>query len=258
MRGARVTAPRVIAHRGASAEAPENTIEAFDLSAHLGADALELDVQRAGDGTLVVIHDPTVDRTTTAEGPVAGFGRAELRRLGVPALEDVLGRYDGLEITVDVKAPAATAEVVGLIERLDRVQRTILYVEDGTDLESFAAFRGRRATSSRQAAWLAAELAEDAGSLRDGSGALPEGSGAFPELPAGFPEVVHAPLAGPDGPLVTAELIAASHHGGRTVQAWTIDAPDTMRQLRRWGVDGIITNDVRTAVEVLKENDEAS
>jgi glycerophosphoryl diester phosphodiesterase len=237
-------APLVIAHRGAAAEAPENTIEAFDLSVFLGADALELDVQQAGDGTLVVIHDSTVDRTTEADGPVAGFGGAELERLGVPALEEVLERYAGLEITVDVKASSATAEVVVLIERLERTPRTILYVEEGTSLGAFATYGGRRATSSRQAAWLAAELAD--------------GAGAATELPQGFPEVVHAPLDGPDGPIVTAELVAAAQRVGRTVQVWTIDDPGRMRRLCHWGVDGIITNDVRRAVELLKEDDEAS
>lgn len=237
-------APLVIAHRGAAAEAPENTIEAFDLSVFLGADALELDVQQAGDGTLVVIHDSTVDRTTEADGPVAGFGGEELERLGVPALEEVLERYVGLEITVDVKASSATAEVVALIERLERTPRTILYVEEGTSLRAFATYGGRRATSSRQAAWLAAELADSAG--------------ATTELPEGFPEVVHAPLDGPDGPIVTAELVAAAQRVGRTVQVWTIDDPGRMRQLCHWGVDGIITNDVRRAVELLTEDDEAS
>jgi glycerophosphoryl diester phosphodiesterase len=234
----------VIAHRGAAAEAPENTIEAFDLSVLLGADALELDVQQAGDGTLVVIHDSTVDRTTEADGPVAGFSGAELDRLGVPALEEVLQRYAGLEITVDVKASSATAEVVALIERLERAPRTILYVEEGTSLGAFATYGGRRATSSRQAAWLAAELKDAAG--------------AAAELPEGFPEVVHAPLDGPDGPIVTAELVAAAQRADRTVQVWTIDDPGRMRQLCHWGVDGIITNDVRRAVELLKEDDEAS
>lgn len=237
-------APLVIAHRGAAAEAPENTIEAFDLSVRLGADALELDVQQAGDGTLVVIHDSTVDRTTEADGPVAGFSGAELDRLGVPALEEVLQRYAGLEITVDVKASSATAEVVALIERLERAPRTILYVEEGTSLGAFATYGGRRATSSRQAAWLAAELKDAAG--------------AAAELPEGFPEVVHAPLDGPDGPIVTAELVAAAQRADRTVQVWTIDDPGRMRQLCHWGVDGIITNDVRRAVELLKEDDEAS
>jgi glycerophosphoryl diester phosphodiesterase len=216
-------APRVIAHRGAAAEAPENTIEAFDLSVCLGADALELDVQQAGDGTLVVIHDSTVDRTTEADGPVAGFSGAELGRLGVPALEEVLQRYAGLEITVDVKAASAT--------------------EEGTSLGAFATYGGRRATSSRQAAWLAVELADAA---------------AGTKLPEGFPEVVHAPLDGPDGPIVTADLVAAAQRVGRTVQVWTIDDPGRMRQLCHWGVDGIITNDVRRAVELLKEDDEAS
>ena len=237
-------APLVIAHRGAAAEAPENTIEAFDLSVLLGADALELDVQQAGDGTLVVIHDSTVDRTTEADGPVAGFSGAELDRLGVPALEEVLQRYAGLEITVDVKASSATVEVVALIERLERTPRSILYVEDGTSLVAFATYGGRRATSSRQAAWLAAELTDAAG--------------AAAELPEGFPEVIHAPLDGPDGPIVTAELVAAAQRVGRTVQVWTIDDPGRMRQLCHWGVDGIITNDVRRAVELLKEDDEAS
>ncbi len=234
----------MIAHRGAAAEAPENTIEAFDLSVLLGADALELDVQRAGDGTLVVIHDSTVDRTTEADGPVAGFSGAELDRLGVPALEEVLQRYAGLEITVDVKASSATVEVVALIERLERTPRSILYVEDGTSLVAFATYGGRRATSSRQAAWLAAELTDAAG--------------AAAELPEGFPEVIHAPLDGPDGPIVTAELVAAAQRVNRTVQVWTIDDPGRMRQLCHWGVDGIITNDVRRAVELLKEDDEAS
>ena len=234
----------MIAHRGAAAEAPENTIEAFDLSVFLGADALELDVQQAGDGTLVVIHDSTVDRTTEADGPVAGFGGAELERLGVPALEEVLERYGGVEITVDVKASSVTAEVVALIERLERTPRTILYVEEGTSLRAFATYGGRRATSSRQAAWLAAELAD--------------GAGADTELPEDFPEVVHAPLDGPDGPIVTAELVAAAQRVGRTVQVWTIDDPGRMRRLCHWGVDGIITNDVRRAVELLTEDDEAS
>jgi len=158
----------------------------------------------------------------------------------VPALEEVLERYARLEITVDVKASSATTEVVALIERMERTSSTILYVEEGTGLGAFATYGGRRATSSRQAAWLAAELAS--------------GVDAATELPEGFPEVVHAPLDGPDGPIVTAELVASAQRLGRTVQVWTIDDPGRMRQLRHWGVDGIITNDVRRAVELLKED----
>src|SRR2546426_332500 len=70
----------VIAHRGASAAAPENTLAAFRLAADLGADAVELDVRRTVDGQLVVIHDASVDRTTDGTGRVAALTLDQLRR----------------------------------------------------------------------------------------------------------------------------------------------------------------------------------
>ncbi|HWQ00281.1 MAG TPA: glycerophosphodiester phosphodiesterase family protein, partial [Vicinamibacterales bacterium] len=69
--GAPAARPRVFAHRGGAALAPENTIAAFDRGLACGADGLELDVRLARDGVPVVIHDATLDRTTDAVGPVA-------------------------------------------------------------------------------------------------------------------------------------------------------------------------------------------
>ena len=63
----------VIAHRGSSAEAPENTLPAFEAAVRRGADAVELDVRLTADGAPVVIHDETLDRTTDRTGPVRGF-----------------------------------------------------------------------------------------------------------------------------------------------------------------------------------------
>ena len=230
----------MIAHRGAAAEAPENTVEAFDLALMLGADGLELDVQRGADGTLVVIHDDTVDRTTTGSGRVKDLSASQLERLNVPTLEEVFGRYGRREITVDVKDPAATEDVVEMIVSFDRVGATVLYVENGTSLEAFRTFGGRRASSSLQAAWLADELGE----AEDGS------------VPAGFPEVVHTEIEGPAGPIVTPEFVDAVHRSGRAIQVWTIDDGRQMCELADWGVDGIITNDVRRAVALLKDRDE--
>src|SRR5215510_15456321 len=70
----------IIAHRGASSYAPENTIAAFDLALQMGAHHLELDVHLTCDDYLVVIHDDTVDRTTSGAGPVASQTFAELQR----------------------------------------------------------------------------------------------------------------------------------------------------------------------------------
>src|SRR5512147_1736179 len=73
--------PIIFAHRGASAHAPENTLAAFELALSQGADAIELDVKLSSDGQVVVIHDPTVDRTTGAKGRVKDMTLADMRTL---------------------------------------------------------------------------------------------------------------------------------------------------------------------------------
>ena len=73
--------PKIIAHRGSSAHAPENTIAAFRLALEQGADCVELDVMLSKDGHLVVIHDDTVDRTTDGKGAVRDMTLKELRSL---------------------------------------------------------------------------------------------------------------------------------------------------------------------------------
>lgn len=224
----------VIAHRGAAAEAPENSLEAFDLGMRLGADAIELDVRRGADGVLWVIHDATLDRTTDGTGTIADLTRAEIEAArmssgaGIPELAEVLARYPGVEITVDVKDTSAAPQVVDLIRDLDRVEATILYVEDGTKGAAFRGYEGRRATSTAQALRLA--LAPDW--LTGGA-------------PREVPEVVHTPLEQRGVPIVTHAFVQRVRNSGRSIQVWTIDDPDSARRLAAWGVDGIITNDVR-------------
>lgn len=94
---------RILGHRGAKGEAPENTVAGFIYAKGLGLDAFEFDVYLAKDGKLVVMHDPTVDRTTNGTGNVTDFTSAELAALdaranfpdwpqpcGVPTLDEVL------------------------------------------------------------------------------------------------------------------------------------------------------------------------
>ncbi|HEX6139068.1 MAG TPA: glycerophosphodiester phosphodiesterase family protein [Candidatus Limnocylindria bacterium] len=75
----------VVAHRGASAHLPENTMEAYRRAVEMGADAIELDVHLSRDGQLAVIHDDSVDRTTDGSGPVSGLAMDELRSLDAGA-----------------------------------------------------------------------------------------------------------------------------------------------------------------------------
>src|ERR687892_959924 len=98
----------VIAHRGASAYAPENSLAAFDLALHMGCRHVELDVDFTSDGHIVVMHDDTVDRTTNGTGPVGSHTLAALRALDagawcgapfagerIPTYAEVLERYRG-------------------------------------------------------------------------------------------------------------------------------------------------------------------
>ncbi|MBZ5752897.1 glycerophosphodiester phosphodiesterase [Metabacillus rhizolycopersici] len=108
-----------VAHRGASAYAPENTISAFDKAVEMKADYIEIDVQRSKDGKLVIIHDTTVNRTTDGTGKVGELTFDQLRSLDagswkgeqfageqIPTFDEVLERYHGkIGILVELKAP---------------------------------------------------------------------------------------------------------------------------------------------------------
>jgi len=120
----------VVAHRGASAYAPENTLEAFDLACTLGAEVIELDVHLTGDGEVVVMHDERVDRTTDGLGEIASTTLAEIRALDagawfgeqfqgvrVPTLADVLERFAGrVLIDIELKAGVTVGWPSGVTE----------------------------------------------------------------------------------------------------------------------------------------------
>jgi glycerophosphoryl diester phosphodiesterase len=127
----------VVAHRGASAQAPENTMEAFRLGVEAGAEAIELDVHLTADGQLAVIHDDTLDRTTDRSGAIASLTMDDIREadagarfarlddaglpfagkgLVVPTLPEVLGWLpDGVGVVVEIKARAAADAVVDAV-----------------------------------------------------------------------------------------------------------------------------------------------
>lgn len=128
----------IVAHRGASAQAPENTFAAYELAVQHKADAIELDVHLTADGQLAVIHDETIDRTTSGSGAVASLTMDEIRTfdagtgfdgrfagqgLQVPTLPEVLDWLpDGIGLAVEIKARAAVPATVEAL-RASRVGR---------------------------------------------------------------------------------------------------------------------------------------
>ena len=129
-----------IAHRGASADYPENTLLAFRRAVELGVDMIELDVQLTRDGELVVLHDETLERTTNGHGAVREYSYAELRTLDagrgeyIPLLSEVyaLLRPTPIRLCIEVKgdgdseACAIAEATVALLERLDETNRAVV------------------------------------------------------------------------------------------------------------------------------------
>jgi len=130
--------PRLVAHRGDSKHAPENTLAAFQSAIAIGADRLEFDVQMTRDGALVVIHDETVDRTTNGTGAVKELTLAEIRALDagngqqVPTFEEVvaLAKESETGIMPEIKSPhlypGIEAKIVRAIEAAGYVDKTFV------------------------------------------------------------------------------------------------------------------------------------
>lgn len=106
-----------IGHRGAKGYAAENTLASFEKALELRVDAIELDVHSASDGKVVVIHDETIDRTTTKSGLVNEFTTSELQQLGIPSLDEVFDLVNRkCIINIEIKDENATEKVIDLIE----------------------------------------------------------------------------------------------------------------------------------------------
>jgi glycerophosphoryl diester phosphodiesterase len=129
----RLTRPfRILAHRGASGYAPENTFASFDLALTMCPDALETDLRLTCDGVIAVFHDETVDRMTAGSGPVAGFGYADLRHLvidgehsgkyppqHVPRVEELLQHYLGrVPLCLEIKEHGVIDPLVQILQPL--------------------------------------------------------------------------------------------------------------------------------------------
>ena len=214
----------IIAHRGASAEAPENTLAAFELALRQGADALELDVRLSRDGAPIVLHDPTLDRTTRLRGAAAAHTAAELRAAGVPGLADVLSAFPRTPLLLDLKEAAAQLSVRELLLAHGAVNRCVVAGEEAAVL---CGFRG---------------TAFATGACRSDIAAL-YGRAAIRVPPRRVSyRLLSVPLRHRGIPVPTRWFVRAAHRLGCPVHVWTVDAPAVARRLWGRGVAGIVTN----------------
>lgn len=236
--------PLVLAHRGSSAEAPENTLRAFALAKRDGADGVELDVMRCQSGEIAVFHDDELDRLCGVPGAVRDLPWPALRALSVrgeriPQLDEVLETLGGdFFINIELKtAPSWRARVrddglaqcvAAIVRRHGRGADTLVSSFDPMLLARF-----RR---------VAPEIST--GLLFGADQALPLRRGWAAPFVGAF--AVH-----PEATLVDEQRMAAWRRRGLGVNVWTVDDPAEIGYLASLGVDAVITNRPRDALRAL-------
>jgi glycerophosphoryl diester phosphodiesterase len=239
--------PLVFAHRGGGVLAPENTLSAFDNGLALGADGLELDVHLSRDGVVVVHHDQTLDRTTNLRGAINQRTAAELaqadagwhfrrgdqypfrgRGIRVPTLTDVLARYRGVRIIIELKTgnEELARAVVAAVCAADAVERVCIGSFDVRGLRSVRTLEPAIATSAARV--------EVVWALMKVWCRLPLTRASY----AGF----QVPERSGRTRVVSRKFVTAAHRAGLGAQVWTIDRPEDALRLFGYGADALITD----------------
>jgi glycerophosphoryl diester phosphodiesterase len=243
----------VIGHRGNAVRAPENTLESFRQAVALGVDAIELDVRVTRDGVPVVIHDPTLGRTTDRGEVVADVSFARLRRadagamftpnagasfpyrgrgLTIPTLREVVDATAGLPLLIEVKVPEAAPAIVDVLTRAAAGDRVVAAsMQRGTILPL------------RDANLATGASAMDVVSLWSGliRGQSPR---SVPYQALCIPRLYGAL------PLPVVGLARLGREAGVATHVWTVDAPEVAERLWRAGIQGIVSNDPGTMLRV--------
>jgi len=239
---------RLIGHRGARLEAPENTIAGFTYAWALGLGAIELDLRQTGDGHVVVIHDATVDRTTNGSGAVADLTLAELRALDarsvhadwpertpIPTLAELLDWAEAHPLVMQIEIKSEPLE--RMTATIDEAVRQVA-ARGMAGRVQFASFDGDAVS------W-----------LRD----------RHPEWPRAYVGEFHAPED-----LETAlrlgcnqidvslqrgrqEVVAEAHAHGLRVIGWQCNTPEHVTDALAWGIDGATSDAPQAVLPVLRD-----
>jgi len=230
--------PVVVAHRGASDYAPENTLAAVRLAIEMGSDGVEHDVCVTKDGVPILMHDLTLDRTTTGTGKVADHTLAEIREMRItgphaedyadepiPTLEEALEVMRGKTIPViEVKEADTGAAIVEAIRNVDMVEDVLVISFKDPLLTEIEALEPRIPT-----AWLV-------GGRMQGE---PE---AFALSLLQRARACGANCVNMNAALATPEVVWTLHRRGMSAWVWTVNDEEMMRYLIEMDIDGITTN----------------
>lgn len=238
--------PTVVAHRGDKVHAPENTLSAFKLAAEKGADAVEFDVKLTTDGQVIVLHDPTVDRTTDGTGNVAQLPLAALRDLDAGAWFS--GQFRGEKIpTLDEvfetvgKRIHMNVELTNYSTPRDALVPKVVELVKKHGLESRVFFSSFFVRNLRKARLLLPEVPRGLLTMSGLLGYWGRTFGWRGDYAALNPYLTD----------VNAGLVHRLHAAGKRLNVWTVNAEVDLKRMVGLGVDGIITDDPALALRLL-------
>jgi glycerophosphoryl diester phosphodiesterase len=218
----------IFGHRGAPGypRQGENTIGSFKKALQSGATGLEFDVRRCGDGRIVVIHDDTIDRTTSGRGLVAAMAYDELKKFDagfgepIPLLSDVLDQFGAqCVLNIEIKDPGLAGDVKTLVLERRLEHRVIVSAFEWIELESLAPDIRIGLLASR---------------LHD----------LIPTARRMGATAIH-----PRRDTVTRSLVSTAHEARLQIHVWTVNDSAEIARLREFGVDGIFTDFPERAAE---------
>lgn len=217
-----------IGHRGAKGHAPENTLISFQTAMDLGVDGIELDVHLTSDNHLVVIHDNTLDRTTSGTGVVNLFTLSELKTLRIenlyeiPTLEEVLDLIDNkIFVNIELKGKNTAKPVADLIESYI-LEKNWTYDHFIVSSFDWNALQEVRTLSPNIAIGVLTQT--DLG------------------LATGFADFIQAKSIHPYFHLLTIENTALMQQKGFQVFPWTVNELEDIQKIKSFQVDGIISD----------------
>lgn len=221
--------PLSIGHRGAMGHVTENTLASIEKAMDLGVDMLEIDVFRIADGEIVVFHDKQLDRLTDATGDIESFTLEELKEVRlkaggytIPTLREVLDTMDAqVQLNIELKGANTAAGVFDIIEE---------YIGKGPwELDDFiiSSFNWEELEAMRN---VNSEIAIAVLISKEPLRALP------------VAQQLQAVAINPNYRGLSKEVVATMHQAGLKVYPWTVNDPKAIRELKDFGVDGVISD----------------
>ena len=211
-----------IGHRGAKGYKPENTLASFAKAIELNVDAIELDVHLSSDGEIMVIHDETLNRTTTKTGFVSDYSASELKKLGIPTLEEVILLVNRrCVINIEIKEATATPKVLQLIEKSVNEQHW-KYIQFQISSFNWEALSMVSIINSKIAIGVLAE--------------------ASIEKALAFAIQIKAHSINPYYKLLNSENVNLIHSNGFKIYTWTVNTTEDLIFVKSLKVDGIISD----------------